>query len=298
MTRIDGSYKFLTCILFALAGTAVPARALTSINSCPALIATPGNYQLTADLPCTVVISASSVSLALNGHTITPQPGYDGIDVNYNPFTGVFGAGRLNHVDITGPGLITAPTPGSSSNSGILIVGTDYSQIDLVTIKGGFGTGITDYTGAGNTFLTIGSNVIAGASSATGLGIGVFLPSPCTSCTISGNDASGNNLAGIYLQGGSANSVANNTANGNGAYGIALVQETGSRVSGNVTNGNNEYGVAVASGAVEVFSNTSSRANGLFDLYDATAGCTGDFWSNNVFQSSQDGATSPSACIR
>jgi parallel beta-helix repeat protein len=199
----------------------------------------------------------------------------------------------LNHVGIQGPGLIVSDSPGG--NSGIYIAGTDYSQIDLVTIKYGFGAGISDLAGLGNTHLTIGSNVIA--DTGAGLGFGIIMDQGCTSCTISGNDASGNTVAGIVLQGGSANSVTNNTANANGALGIILVGETGTRVSGNVTNGNVGYGIAVGGGAVEVFSNTSSRANGIFDLYDATMGCSGDFWSNNVFQTSQDGTTSPSACI-
>jgi parallel beta-helix repeat protein len=291
MTRID-SYKFLTCILVALAGAAVPARALTSINSCPAVIAAPGNYQLTADLPCTVVISASSVSLALNGHTITAPPNLDGIDVNFTAGVGP-GSGRLNHIGIQGPGVIVSGSPGL--NSGIYIVGTDYSQIDLVTIEYGFGAGISDYKGVGNTHLTIGSNVIAGAGG--GLGFGIFMNLGCISCTISGNDASGNSVGGIVLEAGSGNSVTNNTANANGVYGILLYDETGGRVTGNVTNGNMSYGITLASGAAEVFSNTSSRANGIYDLYDATTACSGDYWGNNVFQTSADGSTSPSACI-
>jgi len=292
MKPIDSSYKFLTCILVALAGAAVPARALTSINSCPALIATPGNYRLTADLPCTVVISASSVSLALNGHTITAPHNLDGIDVNFNPGVGP-GPGRLNHVDIQGPGVIVSDSPGG--NSGIYIVGTDYSQIDLVTIKYGFGSGISDFAGSKNTYLTIGSNVIAGAGGE--FGFGILMNQGCISCTISGNDASGNSVGGIVLEEGSANSVTNNTANANGQFGILLFQETGGRVTGNVTNGNASYGITAASGAVEVFSNTSSRANGIYDLYDATSACSGDYWGNNVFQTSSDGTTSPSACI-
>lgn len=279
MTRIDSCFKFLTCILMALAGTAVPSLALTSISGCPANITTSGNYQLTANLSCTVVITASNVSLALNGFTITAPLNADGIDVNYNPAVGQPIA-RLNHVGIQGPGLIIG---NGSGNSGIYIVGTDYSQIDLVTITAGFGAGISDYTGAGNTYLTIGSNVISGTVSPFGEGILLF--SPCTSCTITGNDVSGNTTVGIYLVGGSANTVTSNKANGNGQYGILLQNETGSRVTGNVTNGNSGYGIFLRGpGAVQVFSNTSSRANKTDDLGDNTPGCSGDLWSGNVFQ--------------
>lgn len=286
MTRIGSRFKLVTCILTALAGTAVPSLAVTSISTCPASnivnITVPGNYQLTANLNnCTVAISASNVSLSLNGFTITAPFNLDGIDVNFVPGVG-FGAGRLNRVGIQGPGLIESSAPGG--NSGIYIVGTDYSQIDLVTIKYGFGDGISDLTGAANTYLTIGSNVISGAGA--GLGYGILMYQGCISCTITGNDVSGNNSAGIWLNQGSANNVTNNTANANGAYGILLSGETATRVSGNVTDGNQQAGIVVFGTSVEVFSNTSSRANKIFDLYDNTSNCSGDLWSGNVFQTS------------
>ncbi len=286
MTNRTRHLAVVTGILIALAGTAVPALAVTSISCANPKITTPGNYQLTSNLACTVSISASDVSLALNGYTIAAPNNADGIDVN------VGGAGRLNHVGIQGPGIIAGSGP---ANYGILIVGTDYSQISEVTIKGGFGVGISDFTGTGNTFLTVGSNLISGTSgpAAGGLGFGIFLNSGCKSCEVSWNDASGNPYGGIVLNGGSSNTVNNNTANGNGqglaagGFGIALAGETGSRVYGNVTNGNQGIGLVVNStpaASIEVFSNVSSRANSLDDLYDASPTCNGDYWSGNVFQ--------------
>ena len=78
---IKNSLAIVTGMLMGLAGTAVPALALTSINSCPANITAPGTYQLTSNLACTVSITASNVNLKLNGFTIAPASG-DGIDVN------------------------------------------------------------------------------------------------------------------------------------------------------------------------------------------------------------------------
>jgi hypothetical protein len=106
----------ITGILIALAGTAVPALAVTSLTCANSKIVTPGDYQLTSNLACTISISASNVSLALKGYTITAPNNADGIDVNLG------GAGRLNHVGIQGPGLIAGNGP-----TGIYIAGTDYS---------------------------------------------------------------------------------------------------------------------------------------------------------------------------
>jgi len=295
MKHIDKSFIVVSGMLIALAGTAVPALAVTSINSCPANVTTAGDYQLTADLGCTITISASGVSLKLNGHTIAPPSGNDGIDVT--------GAGRLNHVGIQGPGLIKGI---GSTVIGINIGNVDYSQVGLVTIKG-FVAGIA--VAAGNTqsatFLTIASNVIGQSS-----GIGIFLNN-CTSCAVFGNDVSGsggtspstdaNPGVGIAVQGGGGgNTVNNNVSNGNVFAGIGIGGGTGNRVYGNTTNGNGAYGIGVGAPGTQVFSNTS-QANGTADLIDQSATCSGTVWGNNVFQTSAFGSiatpTIPSPCI-
>jgi parallel beta-helix repeat protein len=257
-------------VLIALAGTAVPALALTPISGCPASITQSGNYQLTADLACTISISASNVSLALNGHMITPGSPNDGIDVN------VGGGGRLNHVGIQGPGLIA----GNGAGLGILIVNTDYSQVDLVTIKN-TQVGID---GQSSTFLTLGSNVI-GRSAQYGI-----LLLTCASCVVSGNDASANTHGILVPAGSSAMTVSGNTTNGNSGNGIFISSGAGTRVFGNVTNANGSSGISVGASGVQVFSNTSSMANGT-DLTDGSPVCAGNLWGNNVFQ------TANAACI-
>ena len=261
MKGVNTSLTVVFGALLALTRTAVPALALTSISSCPANITQPGNYQLTADLVCTVSISASNVSLKLNGHIITPPNNADGIDVN------VSGSERLNHVGIQGPGLITG------ASDGILIQNADYSQVSLVTIKDS-NAGIYALS---NSFLTVGSNVIGGAGA-----FGIDLLS-CTSCVVSGNDTSGGST-GIVLNGaGAANTVNNNTTNGNNFVGINIAEGTGARVYGNVTNGNRAAGILVQTTGAQVFSNISALANGTDDLYDTSATCSGNLWSNDVF---------------
>jgi len=259
----------------SLIAMAVPALAVTTVTcpvSGPATIAAAGVYQLKSNLACTVSITSSGVALKLNGWTITPPGGSDGIDINTPP------AGRLNHVTVQGPGLISVSGPAN----GIAILSTDYSLIESVTIVGQSATSLI--TAVGNTFLTVTSNVLARGN----IGINI---SSCASCVISSNDASGN-FNGIAVTNGSNNTVNNNTANGNTSAGINIQSETGTREYGNITNGNGQIGIEVLGPGVEIFSNISSQANGTDDMLDFSSTCTGDYWANNVFLTS-----SPTTCI-
>jgi parallel beta-helix repeat protein len=248
----------------------VPALgAVQNIGSCPAAITTSGNYQLTAELACTLSITASNVSVKLNGHSITPGSSNVGIDIG--SFTGAF---RLNHVGIEGPGLI------NGANVGIYFRFTDFSQVGLVTVKNSSNAGIVC---GFSSSLTVGSNV----TGRNGL-IGIALEA-CTSSTVSGNDASSNGNTGIGVAGpGNANNtISNNTANGNSVAGISINDGTGTRVFGNVTNANGQVGIVVAPPAsgTQVFNNKQSLANVIVDLFDASLTCpTTTLWSDNVFQ--------------
>jgi hypothetical protein len=196
---------------------AAPAYALTNISSCPANIAAPGNYQITADLACTVIISASGVSLKLNGHVITlpgtpAKSGPDGIDI--------VGAGRLNHVAVEGPGLI------QGASVGISLIDDDYSQVSLVTIKNSY-DGIVAVR---NTFLTVGSNVI-GHLVASGIDL-----KSCSFSTVAGNDVTGVGHTALGIEGpGTLNITVNNTTlSGSGVAGIVVLDGSGVRIHGNV----------------------------------------------------------------
>ncbi len=141
----------LAGVLAALAGG--QAWAATPITSCPFIITTPGNYVVTADLLCKtdgIDIQASNVTVNLNGHTIqsvASSIGTNGIYVSSLPA----GASRLDHVGISGPGLI------ENFYFGIFIQESDYSQVSLTTVTGysagGIWTQNTDY-------LTLGGNVV------------------------------------------------------------------------------------------------------------------------------------------
>jgi hypothetical protein len=264
----------LVGILVAIAGTAVPLQAaFTPITICnptvsaPAgsLINTPGDYGVAAELNVAsgdcILITTSGVSLKLNGHSIVGSG--TGRGVNVTP-----PSGRVDHVGIQGPGLVAGFT------YGILINNADYSQVALVILL----KNVLGLTATNVNYLTVGSNVI-GRSVNDGLVLSGY------SSVIAWNDASGNGTgsgggSGIIADGG-GNTVNNNTANGNKAVGIIIANAA--RVYGNVTNGNGQTGITVEGTGIQVFSNSSSAANGLVDLYDFNATCNGNLWSNSVF---------------
>jgi parallel beta-helix repeat protein len=252
-----------------LTAAAVPALAETPITSCPFTINTPGNYVLAADLTCStplgISITASNVSLNLNGHKITlvaaNPPSNNAIVV------GGDSVGRVHHVGIQGPGLITSFSS-VGLFTGIALVSADYSQVSQVTIMGAvFEGGISTQ---GCNFLTLTSNVIG----RTFVGVTMF---NTNSSSVTRNDVSGDST-GIELVTGSGNTISNNVANGNSGRGVDIGGDA--RVYGNVTNGNGSYGISNFSTLSQVFSNTS-KANGQFDLFDQNA-CSGS-WGDNVF---------------
>jgi parallel beta-helix repeat protein len=305
--KFEGSKAALSLsgvILIALAGVAVPAQAaFKTITTCnPALavssggslINASGDYQLTSNLTqatantdC-IQITASNVSLKLNGHQITSTAGGgSGIDVNPS------GPPFVSHVAIQGPGLI------QGFQYGIFFLDANYSQVDFVTAANN-SNGIFGFN---TTSLTIASNVLV-RNGLWGLVLG-----NSTGGTIQNNEASGNGAAtaaggiggGIGLGGASnANTVNNNTASGNGpqsgtpvyAAGI-LISGNGNRVYGNTTDGNIIAGIQIGGGGGNsIFSNISSVGNGKNDLEDDNSSCGTDSWSGNVFFTSN-----PSSCI-
>jgi len=249
----------------ALAGTTVPGWAATSIASCPSVITTPGNYVVTADLSCAGIaidINASNVSLNLNGHIITGSNVTGGIRI--------FGtsSNRLNHVAVEGPGLI------QKFDIGVSIGYADYCQLKLVTIAhnqiGLLASGDVSY-------LTVASNVVVANHS------GMVLMTPSiTGGVIAYNDVSGNG-SGMFVAGGMT--VNNNVVNGNAGDGIDI-EGSFTRVYANTTNGNAGGGIRVNNPPQtgnQIFNNTSSKANGTFDLEDVNSACGTDVWADNVF---------------
>jgi hypothetical protein len=274
-------------VLMVLAAIAVPARAQLAITTCnpamaaPAgsLISTPGNYQVTADLTSVlgdcIVITASNVSLKLNGHIIT-GPGPASVGINVNP-----PSGRVDHVGISGPGLIQGFTNGVAMNN------TDYSQVSQVTASHNSANGIN---GAGSAFLAVSSNVL------TGNGIWGLLLTNLTNSTISFNEMTGNGIsptapaAGGMRITGSADTVNNNIAIGNGSTTVPaafnagiVIGSTNTRVTSNITDGNVRIGILVLADATsnQIFRNTSSVGNSAADLEDDNTACDSNLWSDN-----------------
>jgi len=251
----------VTGILSTLAGAQAWA---VNIASCPFAILAPGNYVVTANLTCPagdgITITASNVSLNLNGHIITGSGSGDGIRVAPT-------SGRLNHVGISGPGLIR------TFELGIEVRSSDDAQVSLMTVAGN-SAGVL---GADVNRLTIGSNVIARNPNG-GLGLSVSV-----NATVTGNQVVGNGI-GIGFNVGSGNTFSGNTVSGNSAQGIGI-SANNSRVSSNITNGNGGAGIVVFAGVSgnQIFSNTSSVGNAGFDLRDDNASCDANFWSSNVF---------------
>jgi parallel beta-helix repeat protein len=176
------THIIVTGILATLAGT--QARAV-NVESCPFFIAAPGNYVVTANLTCRgdngITIAGSNVSLNLNGHIITGSG--SGVGIFVSPTSG-----RLNHVGISGPGLIR------TFSTGIEVSNTDDAQVSLVTVAGN----LMGIVGASLNRFTVGSNVIA-RSINVGLGLQFSI-----NTAVTGNQVVGNGR-GIVLFSGSAN---------------------------------------------------------------------------------------------
>jgi hypothetical protein len=271
MTTMD---RFLVVVIATFAGSAIPACAATPVTSCTNITAS-GNYELTTDLNCGsgggIFISASNVTLKLNGHIITGS-GADvnaGIGIGIGPFSG-----RLNHVTISGPGLIQKFT------NGIQLTSTDYAQVALVTVAHNLQGLIADDV----TFMTVGSNGFLANKT-----YGVVL-TLATNCTLTQNKVSGNgtlglNIGGLVINTGSHGATLNaNTSDGNGGDGIAIFANN-SRTYGNSTSGNSGAGIRVGTSFTgnEIFTNTSSVGNGTYDLQDENSACGGNTWADNVF---------------
>lgn len=286
--KSTATFHFRGTILIALAAAVIPAQAaFVNITTCNptvaapmgSLIDLPGDYAVAATLsqssPSTdcILITASGVSLTLNGYTIAGSGGGIGIHVN-NP-----GGTPVNQVGIQGPGQVVG------FGIGISFENASYSQVDLVTSDTNTTNGIR---GLDVSYLTIGSNVV----SLNG-GSGVLLTDSVAG-VVENNDADGNGfgagggVAGIDIESGSANTVNNNISDANGPQGGGtglgiLINGNGSRVSGNSVHGNWNIGIRVFAGAGgnEIFNNTST-GNYNIGLYDDNANCGSDTWSNNI----------------
>jgi parallel beta-helix repeat protein len=233
----------------------------TFINTCPAVISTPGRYLLGADLICGggdgITIASSDVILAFEGHTITA-----GVGANRAIFVDT-----KSNVHILGPGLITNGGENTFSE-GVHLFNVSNIEVSGITMRGSLTT--SSHLGAG-IFCSLCNFVTITANTLGRNGVGIFLgDSPLN--TISNNDASGNGT-GISIQlfedvGLSVGTVSHNVLNGNTFAGLAFGPESaGATAQNNVINGNGQYGIFVSAPNVFfVVTNNTVLANGIFDL--------------------------------
>jgi parallel beta-helix repeat protein len=234
--------------LGALGGFAPAATAAPTTVSCGSTIAAAGRYVLAADCRgLGIEITASDVTLRLNGHSMT------GTGSGTGSGSGVFvfdDAGPLSGLTIKGPGRVAGYDAGVQL--GVGDGGVSGSRVSGVTVTRNT-DGILLDGGSGN--------------------------------TITNNTANKNVDDGIDLFQATANMVRGNTANNNNHNGIALGGGSANAITNNTTNNNNSDGIAVASGATSnTVSGNTANNNPLDDLLDANPGCDSNSWTGNTFK--------------
>jgi parallel beta-helix repeat protein len=173
----------------------------TSISSCTSINAS-GSYVVVADLTSAgtcITINVDTVSLDLNGHTITgPSAGGDGT-------SGIAAVGRTM-LNINGSGTI------SNFGRGISFETVTNSQVTGVTLSGNFFGFVVNANSSGNTF----SN-----NTSTGNNQHGFTMNGANNNTFMNNVASNNGAHGILLFVGTGNHLEGNTAQNNGDTDLA-----------------------------------------------------------------------------
>jgi parallel beta-helix repeat protein len=274
----------------------------TVITTCPFVINSPGRYVLRADLICGgpgITILSSDVTLALEGHRITAGVGAKFSAAIRVPLLHPPPFGPLTNVHILGPGLITNGGENTFS-SGVSLTVVNNSEVSGVTVLGSSGAGIDagpeSIAGGTCDFLTITKNTLGRNNT------GIRLLDVRFS-TISENDASGNigtpsppffGLgSGMWADRSfgttfSLGTVSHNTFNGNTNGGLLISGNQTATIQNNVTNGNGGNGISLLTGVFppgpsSAVTNNTSLANGIFDLFDLTQGCSPNVWSGNTF---------------
>lgn len=230
-------------------GAFVPTASAATTVTCGSMISTAGTYALAAN--CTgggITITASDVTLNLNGHTMT------GTSTDFDVSIGVLVDGRaqsLSGVSIAGPGKI------AGYSSGVALIGDDDSGVSASRVSG--------LTAANNRNYGIQTSAVSGI-------------------TVSGNTVK-RNTEGIYISYGSGDTVIGNTANNNQYDGIVIGGlSTGETVRGNTTNGNYD-GITLANGSTDnTISGNTAQQNRQYDLVDVNDSCDHNVWTGNSFR--------------
>jgi parallel beta-helix repeat protein len=290
--------KYFASALFGLAAFLLlavrPAQASTPVTACGQTLSAPGEYILATNLDCSgtmangVNIAASNVAFHLAGHTIssTDCDSTKGI-------TGISTLGGLTKVRIDG-GTVKGFNDGIalvSSNSrvagvivtnacifGIAVQGAN-NQVDtsVVTLSGLDGIGLQVAT---NTHIV--SNDISG-----NVRLGVDLANNSNNNFITNNIINDNGIVageqgGVAIFFGTNNLIANNALNNN-FEGIEL-ESPGNIARGNTVSGSHTGIFVTSFGAPSTVIHNTVLGSSTADMSDDVAGCGGDVWKGNDFQ--------------
>ena len=296
--------KHLACILAALlagsfgAGFVLPRITLAAVTSIPIYACghiTQGGYYVVQNALSTtsgdcLVISASDVTLNLNGNNITstsnPKSGA-GIHVmrknqRGNSVTGVFIEGGFF------PGHVNPVIRGFAAgveNEADGTVGEDlevFGNIDGLLIKGARGSNFSDFDagGSGADANVNGVHILGGEENTIGAfssaenntNSGMWIEQSDDNTVSTNGRFSNNGKYGIWVHSSSGNYVSATSTNSNGIAGVWVDRSTGNRLTGFSADSNGTAGVYI--GCNPAFSGTgsscspkeSSNSNLVFDI--------------------------------
>jgi parallel beta-helix repeat protein len=299
-TKTIKSLGLLLATLIGLGGVLLvvgSAQALIPVDpsgGCPQTLSVPGEYILTGDLACSgavsgVLITASNVVFHLAVHTISDTT----CDENVS-FGGIFVQGGISGVRIDG-GTV------SGFNDGIILSSSNSRVVGMTVMNACiFGMAVS---GRNN---RLEKNVVT-ASGVDGIGLGQASRTRIIANDISGNGRVGVDISnfsdknivedniihhngfgageqgGVAIFNGTDNVIRNNAVNNNFA-GI-LIESPGNLAQGNTVNGSVNTGILISNlGAPSSVIKNTVLGSGFTDMSDGNAGCAGDTWKNNTFE--------------
>jgi parallel beta-helix repeat protein len=318
--RRAGHVAGVLAVLTLLAGGARPAAAVTNVTTFGQNLNVNGEtYNMVANLSGSgngLVISASNITLNMNGFALTGTRTGNGILVQPTP------AAQLTNIHIHGAGLV------QGFGNGIALVDTDRSFVLDVEVKNSEGAGVllSTPTGGGRTTTqntvhgvnshnnSDGIRVESGASANTILSCGLTSNGDLGIALRSNNNWIGGNLCnnnsggGMQLAGASGNFILGNRclsntglfvdgidivggSNNNRAWqndcnsnsnGIAIAASTGNDLFGNTCNSNSINGISLdVNGNTNTVRRNTTNSNGLNGIHVA-AGATGNTLTGNT----------------
>ena len=261
----------LALVLFGI-GAAASAQAAspTPISACPYTITTSGNYVVTRDLVASgdcITIAANSVTIDLQGHTITGSG--VGIGVGSRGDFGhqhiIIANGTIRKFDngISGPiGFVTIANMAVRDNTGngintgnfgtVVDTVASWNGLAGITGSGGFVSGVQANHNAFRGMQLQFSIITNGEANDNG-DIGIWaLDSSVLATTAKRNASDG------FMLVGDTNAISDSTASDNGGNGISMLDAGAgtNRAVNNVANNNAEAGITLGCPAV-AFGNTA-----------------------------------------